>query len=166
MTTRYSAAEIIEIAVQIENNGYLFYTGAAEKTIDADSKEIFLFLAAEEKKHISAFKELFANIGDTVPQGEYTDEYFSYLRALGDDHIFTGKSAGEDALAAVTGDIGVLTLALNFEKDSILLFTELLNVVADNARTLVQELIRQERQHFCKLTELKATLIKKNSIMS
>jgi rubrerythrin len=43
--------DLIDIAIQREKEAFLFYTDLSRKIEDADTKEIILWIAEEEKKH-------------------------------------------------------------------------------------------------------------------
>jgi Rubrerythrin. len=47
----FNIDEIFEIAEQIERNGVIFYTRAAEKFSEYTKKSVFLNLADMERKH-------------------------------------------------------------------------------------------------------------------
>lgn len=48
--------EAVKLAMGIEENGIRFYEEASEKTIDTRDKEVYHFLAGEEKMHYSILK--------------------------------------------------------------------------------------------------------------
>ena len=59
----YSAKEIVEIAVRIEENGYAFYIAAAEMIREPnDIKNLFLDLAEQETMHTATFQKIFDKI--------------------------------------------------------------------------------------------------------
>ena len=54
----FSGSDIVEIAVEIEKNGYDFYTKLSTQLKDQKAKEAFRFMANEEKQHIEDFKKM------------------------------------------------------------------------------------------------------------
>jgi len=56
MAMRFSADEVLEMAVELERRGIAFYENLSKKTSDQKSREIFIFLGEEEKKHLEYFQ--------------------------------------------------------------------------------------------------------------
>lgn len=83
----YTAQEIAEIAVRIEENGHDFYIAAAEMTENENVKKMFLGLAQKEESHIAAFKHLLSKV-----EFEHTEfdleSSGDYLQHQADTHIF------------------------------------------------------------------------------
>jgi len=52
-------------------------------------------------------------------------------------------------------DKEAIQIAIGFEKDSLLFFGEIGKFVPNYDRQVIEELIRQEREHLSKLSELK-----------
>lgn len=148
----FSGEEIVKLAVAIEQQGQKFYEIAVDKVDDPKIKAMFTGLAGEEKQHISDFEKLGAGLEQGfVPNESYVNEYSDYMHALIDNHVFNHDNI--DKLAAgVTTSREALAVALQFEKDSILIFQELYNVVDAAGKDIIGKLIEQEKQHIHKLT--------------
>ena len=58
MPTSYSATELMEMAVDTEKGGKLFYETVAAQTKDDNLKGLFSYLADEENKHIRVFEDI------------------------------------------------------------------------------------------------------------
>jgi rubrerythrin len=157
MSGEFTAAEIAELGVQIEENGFEFYTGCAERATDVKIKEVFVFLAGEEKRHIAAFKKIHDSALTYQPEELYPDEYFAYMKELAAEHVFSLSGAGQKAALSVTIDRAAIDLALTFEKESIAYFEEMKKSLASDESGLVERLIEQEKIHIEKLTLLKST---------
>ena len=80
-----SAAEVLQFAVKIEENGYDFYTKYVKKLDSENEKEVFQYLADEESKHIKIFSRMLDGIESFKQQVNYPDEYFAYLQAYADN---------------------------------------------------------------------------------
>ena len=50
MAVFFSGSELLEIAIGIERNGMAFYQAVADKTGKRDVKDIYTYLAGEEKQ--------------------------------------------------------------------------------------------------------------------
>ena len=87
--TQFRGEEIIEIAVQMEQAGKLFYEKAAQVAEDAKLKDMLDFLAQEEDKHIKDFTKLGEKLNyNFLPADTYAGEYEDYVRSLVSSHIF------------------------------------------------------------------------------
>ncbi len=148
----FSGEEIVKLAVAIEQQGQKFYEIAVGKVDGIEIKAMFTALAGEEKQHISDFEALGAGLGqEFFPNESYVSEYSNYIQALIDNHVFNHDNI--DKLAAgVTTAREALAVALQFEKDSILIFQELYNVVDASGKDIIGKLIEQEKQHIHKLS--------------
>jgi len=156
MARIFDSSEIIGFAVKIEENGYAFYHEAARLVNSRKAKEVLIWLAGEEKKHIAAFHALQKIIGEYQPSGEsFSGEYEEYVKALVDENVFTKDKGGEILARMVkTGDDAV-SAGLGLEKDSIIFFQEMKKYVPPAQHQQIDELIRQERIHIIKLKGLK-----------
>jgi rubrerythrin len=149
--TQFRGEEIIEIAVQMEESGKLFYEKASQVVADARLQEVLIFLAQEEDKHIQDFTKLGEKLHYHFLPGEsYTGEYEDYVRSLVNSHIFNVNQV-EDLVKEAKSDKDILQLALSFEKDSIILFQEFKNMGNQAAQEIIEELINEERGHIKKI---------------
>ena len=160
----YSADEIVDIAVRIEENGQKFYSACAESTSDANLKKVFNHLADQEEKHKSTFEKLREKMADyKLDSATYTDEVDLYIKALADSQVF---SPGTDVvrLAKETGDVlSLLSLAIGAEKDSILFYGEMLELTEDAQRKTISAIVREEQSHVVELTSLKRAISARSS---
>ena len=104
MDGTFAGSEIAEIAVEIERNGKDFYTTLAGQSKDERAKGIFGYLADEEAKHIAAFREILDSVKSYEPKEAYPVEYFAYMRALAEEHVFTRKNTGAEVAEKVKTD--------------------------------------------------------------
>ena len=64
-----SSSEVVQFAVNIEENGYHYYRSIAEKLASNAEKDIFNYLADEERKHIKTFETMLKQIERFDPPG-------------------------------------------------------------------------------------------------
>ena len=143
----YSGEEIIEIAVRIEENGYAFYTTAAE-TIkkDNDIKGLLLDLAEKELHHITIFQNLAKKF--EAEKFEFNlDEAADYINYLASQHIFGKAGAGVEIAKTVKSPKEALEVALKFENDSVTFYTELEKRTESDAKKLLHQVIEEEKEH-------------------
>ncbi|MGI6453806.1 MAG: ferritin-like domain-containing protein [Syntrophomonadaceae bacterium] len=149
--TQFRGEEIIEIAVQMEQSGKLFYEKASQVTEDAKLKEMLIYLAQEEDKHIEDFTKLGEKLNYSfLPVETYAGEYEDYVRSLVNSHIFNINQV-EDLIKEIKSDKDILRFALSFEKDSIVFFQELKNMGNKIAKEVIEDLINEERGHIKKI---------------
>ena len=58
MSITFSGRELLEIAIQIEKNGFTFYANVARKVAEPKVIEVINWLAQEENSHIKRFEEI------------------------------------------------------------------------------------------------------------
>jgi len=148
----FQAAEIAEAAVNIEQQGQAFYKQAADAAGNPDVKDFFTFFATEEAKHeaiFTAFKERMGSI--ELPAWSTSDEYGAYLKALIDSHSIFSPHLKE-RLVNSRDENEAIRLAMGFEKDTILFFMEMKELVPDSEKGFVQQCIDEERSHLRKLS--------------
>jgi rubrerythrin len=156
----FSALEIIDIAVRIEENGEIFYRELAKTMEPGHVKDLFLFLADEDVRHRNLFAGLMSSIKNLeismdAPHQEYPGEYFAYLNAFADDHIFTKQDTGYRAAGRLrTGD-DALSFALQIELDSVLFYIEMKQLIHASQWPIVDQIINEERGHYLRLSDLR-----------
>jgi len=154
----FAGREIVEISVQIEKNGMDYYNALIKKTKNMKAKEVFKYLAGEEEKHIIIFKNILDALEKYEPQEVVTDEYFAYMNALASEHVFTIKNKGLDMAGKTKSDKEAIRLGIGFEKDSIIFYEGMKNVVPERDKKTVDAVIEQEKTHLRKLSEIKSGL--------
>ena len=151
----FSGSEIVEMAVEIEKNGRDFYDKVSKFLKDKNMKHIFKYLADQEEKHINVFKGMLSAVKKYEPSEAYTDEYFSYIKALSEEHIFTKKKKGKEIADTVKDGEKAVELGLGFERDSILFYYEMKNFVLKSEHNIIDGLIKEEQMHLKKLSLLR-----------
>ncbi|MFQ5329427.1 MAG: ferritin family protein [Thermodesulfobacteriota bacterium] len=162
--TRFSGKDVIEMAVRIEENGLAFYTEAAEASESDEIKELFHYLADEEKRHVFCFENIGKSFDDENLPGisdPYIEETSLYLGALANSRVFTEKNEGSRMAKEIRDENDALRTAIDMEKDSILFYYELDKVVKGKDKSVLALLIAEEKKHLAKLTELQNILSEK-----
>ncbi|MFC1512585.1 ferritin family protein [bacterium] len=155
---KFKANELLEFAIRIEENGETFYKDMAWKNNNEKIKELFNYLADEETKHKDTFKSMLEKIEDYEPMEAYPDEYFLYLREYADEHIFNDTNNLSKKIESLKTDLEILDFAVTIEKDSILYYMEMKNLVSSNDKNVIENIIQEERMHYRKLVEIKKLL--------
>ncbi len=153
----FAAAEALEMAMQIERNGEVFYNAVAAKPTDPSVKKLFQELAAQEQRHYEVFQNMAGTVGgaarSSAPDAE-RDEYEAYLQAALDNALFAGADKAL-ALAEQAHDRqAALRVAIGFEKDTLLFFYDLRDMVGEAERKAVNGIIQEEKLHLRRLAKL------------
>jgi rubrerythrin len=151
----FDAAQALEMAQQIEQNGEAYYTAVAAKQADRDVQRLFEDLAAQERIHYQVFSQMLATVGPApvLPAEEY-DQYGAYLQVALNNALFAGPDKAL-ALAAMAKDKATaLRGALGFEKDTLLFFYDLREMVAEKDRAAVTRIISEEKSHVRRLARM------------
>ena len=151
----FSASEVVEMGIQIEKNGLDFYNVAKGMAKENKVKELFKYLASQEEEHIKTFEGILSEVKKYEPFEAYPGEYFAYIKTLSEEYVFTKLKAGLKAAKDIKNDKEAVNLAIGFEKDSILFYYAMKNVVLEGEHNTIGRLIEQEQEHLKKLSELK-----------
>lgn len=152
-----SASEVVLFAVKIEETGQYFYRTFAEKLESEAEKEILNYLADEEAKHIKIFETMLKSVEKFKPSISYPDEYFAYLQAYADNIIFVQDTLEKEVLK-INNVKDAADFGIRRELDSILYYQEIKSLVPEKEKDLIDEIIKEERKHFLKLSSLKKEL--------
>jgi rubrerythrin len=156
---KYSIDEIMEMAVRTETLGYQFYTGMAEKfRKDEGLARLFTTLASKEKVHEKTFTELKAKVAKQGTEPVEWDEVSNYMRAFVESEFFLGKGKALPSMDHVKTVRDAVTFAMGFEKETLLYFYELRNVVKE--KEIVDEVINEEKSHIRWLAAFRVGLAK------
>ncbi|MBW2622626.1 MAG: ferritin family protein [Deltaproteobacteria bacterium] len=151
MLYAFNAAEVFQIAIDIEENGRSFYEKAREKIDNEEVKAVFKSLGLAEIQH----KELFASLLSKLPASaresavwDPEDEMNQYLKMMADMHVFRTSEDLDSRLAGISSAKDALTLALEFEKDSIVFFLSMKDMTEEKqGRDLIDQLVKEELNH-------------------
>ena len=159
MGVRFTGPDLVALALEIERNGAAFYEACLSRDNGERASRVFRFMLGEERKHVQQFQELESLLKGIENLGKpMSDEEQQYLTALATSNIFTAEGTGEEMAEMAEDAEEALELAMQFEKDSVLFYSEFLNFVTEAARPVVEEILRQEKVHISQLAELRAFL--------
>ena len=158
MSIPFYGNELINIAIGIERRGIAFYDVLARSTQNAKAREIFHYLVGMERDHILVFQGMLDEVDKHEVPEAYAGEYGAYLQALFDSAVFTDDAVTSELAAQSENDIAALELGINAEKDSILFYYEMREMMPKAARVKIDKIIAEEKQHLRQLSEFKKTL--------
>ncbi len=150
MAYDFNAADIFEMAEQIERNGMAYYKKASEKATNPEAKEFFNFMSGIEAQH----EKTFAAMREELTQGETQPTVFDpdnesvlYLRALADTKVFTKEQEPPEEMEAI------LNMAIDAEKNSIAFYAGMRDLVPEKrGKERLDHIIQEEKSHIVLLT--------------
>jgi rubrerythrin len=151
----FTASDIVEFAIRIEENGAAFYRFAIQIAKDESTKNLFAQLAKAEDQHKKTFEKIFAAMDKAAPPEAYAGEYAAYLHNYVDNAIIFKKEALDQELAKVKDTMSALDFAIQREMDSILYYHEIKGLVPANEHGTVDLIIEEERRHLAMLSTMK-----------
>ena len=158
MGSIFAGSEIVEIGIQIEQNGRDFYNTLARQSNNTAASGIFKYLAGEEVKHIAVFQNILSKAGEYEPVGLDAGQYFAYMNALAGEYVFTQKDKGEGIDKRIKSDKEAVDTGIGFEKDSIIFYEGMKKAVPEYDLKVIDELIVQEQAHLMQLIDLESKI--------
>lgn len=152
---KFNVIEMLEMAKEIETKGYRLYSTHAKETDDPKLRELFNKLASDEQDHYDTFDKLEKEYKDKEHKDyNYLEkvEVNDYLQSLVQFEVFP-PGAKEELKGLSTEE--VLDKAIQSEKDSILLYRELIPYNEENTREVLEKLIEEEKEHYVSLINYK-----------
>ena len=150
--------EIIEIAVRLEENGEAFYNSAAENATTPGIKDLFEDLAMQEQYHRRAFQQMGRDVVELALSPEQFDEFQAYTGALLQQSFFAAPESALNVAAKAEDERAALKAALDFEKEAMLFFHELEEVVKGPGKETIARIVQEEKQQIQRLSGMLATL--------
>ena len=151
MSFEFNADEILEMAQHIERNGARFYRRAAELVEEAAIRKLLEDLAAWEDGHERAFVTMRADLAAHESEPQVFDpehEISMYLRAMADGHVFDARVDPADTLTGRESAEDILRMAIGQEKDSIVFYTGLKEMISQTAgKERIEAIIKEEMGH-------------------
>lgn len=155
MAEFFKAAEIAATAVEMERRGQEFYKALARAADNEEVKRFFEYFATEESRHEGIFQGIADQLGPVeLPAWSTNEEYMDYVQALLDSHALFSRPQGYDMAGQCKSLEEALRLAMSFEKDSLLFFMEMAELVPEKQREAVKRCAAEERLHLRQLGEM------------
>ncbi|MDY6874819.1 MAG: ferritin family protein [Chloroflexota bacterium] len=151
----FTAAEALNIALEIEKNGETFYKEVAAKSATPEVKALFEDLAVQERGHYQVFQKMLGGMSPApkLPAAEY-DEYDAYLQVALDNALFAGPDKALALARQAEDREAALRAALGFEKDTLLFFYDVRDMVGEADRETLSRIIREEKAHLRRLVKM------------
>jgi rubrerythrin len=152
-----TAAEALKWAMEIEKNGEVFYNEVAAKSADPEVEALFEDLAIQERGHYRVFQQMLGRVRpdpDLSSVGVQYDEYQTYLQVALDQALFAGPDKGLTLARQAQDRDTALRAAMGFEKDTLLFFYDLREMVSEAERRAISDIILEEKSHLRRLAKM------------
>lgn len=136
--------QAIQTAVRAEELGMTFYSFMAKKyENDPVAKEMFDILVSDEADHKRQFAQLLKEAPDVEKTLSQADSIF--MQSVDISRYFKNMEKPEEA-----GDITkILEGVLNFEKDSVLFYSHMKEIIGDYPQ--LEMIVKTEKEHVAKI---------------
>ena len=162
MKNAFNPQEIVNIAINIEENGKKLYEILETKAKDQKLKAVCKYLKEQEEIHLKFFQEMLGNIGDYVIHEFSPGEYEAYLRAIASEYILTQEIIRGKIKEGFHSDLEAIEFGIFVEKESILTYSALRDYVLAGKKEVLDKVINEERKHMTDLIALKNLLKKED----
>lgn len=155
LKNKFNVFEMLEMAKEIENRGYRLYSTQAKVVEDKKLEKLFKKLASDEQEHYNTFDKLEKKYKENEEKDySYVEEVKvnDYLKSLVEYEVFP---KGEKEELKEMDIEKVLDRAIKSEKDSILLYQELVPYNNKETKEILYRLIKEEKEHYVSLVNYK-----------
>jgi len=155
----FQAAEVLDMAIEIERQGLAFYTGCIAARANEAVSEVFEYAADQERRHIELFSKIKSDLAEyTVPES-YPGETLSYLRGFTKTRVFESVDEATCSAEAVTDELEAVEMAIDLERSTIAFYSGVKQIVRESEQDVVEEIIAEEHRHIRRLLQLKDSLM-------
>ena len=161
MPVTFTADEIFEMAIEIERNGVVLYREAAERSSDKKTKRMLLEMAETEDGHLETFRRMREGLGSENGAAIFDPDNRSvmYLQTMADARGWEGKISPTQELSGSETTRQIIEIALNSEKESVVFYFGLKDLVPVKAdKDTVEEIIIEELGHISELLKMLKSL--------
>ena len=153
MGIQLTGEDLIDFAVQTEIHGAHFYREAAELSEDDEASDLFEYLAFQEERHRLVFEGLSEAVVPSAIDADEAQEALGYISAAVDQECF-GKSSALKQIRPGASSEEMVRQAMVFERETLLFFYGLRDLVRPAERALLDDIIAEEKSHMRQLARL------------
>ncbi|MBD3379141.1 MAG: hypothetical protein GF408_01600 [Candidatus Omnitrophica bacterium] len=160
MEQKYTAKDVIDMAIQSKSKGVDLYLDLARNSENYHVGKLFMELAKDEQKHKHELEHLRESIASEKAEEAYPGEKALYLNALVDTSTFNCDETLKKVLETTISEEEALQAGITFEKDFLLFLHELKLNVLKEAEETIDNLLSEEIKHLGDMFNLKDSLEK------
>ncbi len=155
---RLSLNDAVDFAVNLEKSGIDFYQDCSQKAKKEYSRNVFLFLANEEKKHLEVLKRMFQAVeerGDATISGKRAKMLLdAYAKAF-----FPGEAMVGDKPLKKLNVVESIDFAIKIELNTINYYKKLKSVLSEEHAGAMDKILAEENEHYERFKRLKSSLV-------
>ncbi|MCF8062785.1 MAG: hypothetical protein K9M82_09735 [Deltaproteobacteria bacterium] len=152
----FTAAELMDMAVRIEDHGRAFYEACLSEPLGEESEDLFRYLLEQELEHARLFSRMKETLdGDENLPESYPGELRSYMEAFTAGAVFDDPHNVSRRVRELKGPVEILEAALEFEKKSILFYSGMKTLVRRSDVEQVDRVMAEENDHVRRLLALR-----------
>lgn len=141
----FTLPDIFELAIQLEKNGEKRCRQVLRKRLDPQLSELMLWMATEEKKHISWLQELMAAANALEGNTALDKTNRALLTGMLGQQSF---SLGDADFDRIDDPKMLAALLIEFENDTVLFYELIRTLVTEpQALTYLERIIAEEKNH-------------------
>ena len=159
MSISFSGGELLAIAIDIERRGIVFYDVMAKSAENGEVRLVFQALVDMEHRHVQTFQAMLAEAGSDKNEEAYSGEEAAYLKSLVESNIFSDDAITSELFTSLDNDIEALEMAIGLEKDSILFYYQIKDIIPQKEQLLLERIIAEEKSHLRDLSKAKRQLV-------
>ncbi len=149
MKPKFSGAEVIQLAISMEEEGVRFYEKYAA-IADVELKEILLGMAEDERQHALIFKDMYNQLDVSE-----TEESYLFDETVQDFFATYAKNEGfSRSQKPIDSVIDALKIGVETEKVTIDYYESLLPYASEDVKAILNRLIAEENRHLERLQSL------------
>ena len=148
----FTAQDILDIAIRLENNGEKTYLDASRNTQDTALKSLLSWIAEEERAHANWFSQL----KERLEKGEDHHLMAEFSRALVEDVVQEQAfSLHEVDFETINTPEKMIRTFIGFEDDTIAFYEVLKGFIDDpTIAGQMEQIIEEEKKHMTRFGEL------------
>lgn len=154
----FRAGEILDMAVQIEEQGLALYESCAQASLGSETTEVFEYLIAQEKNHVKIFTRMKQGLDDSPLPESYPGETRGYIESFVKDRVFSSPEEAAQRAAHISEPREAVALAIGFEQRSILFYSAMKDAARQSEGGVIDRVIAQEHEHIRRLVKLQRDL--------
>jgi len=150
----FSINEIIDLAVQIEQNGEKLLQAAQKEVSEPELVSLLQWMENEERQHVEWFSQLRPTTKESTDMSHLEEMGKNLLKEMLGDQSF---SLGDIDFSKLENIKELITTMMEFEKDTVLFYQLIRSAVTDQETlTLLDRIVSEENRH---AERLKAFLV-------
>ena len=154
----FRAAEIMDMAIAIEEDGRALYQSCVSDQFDPRVQEVFKYMVAQEKEHICIFRQMRDGLPDYELPETYPGEMADYIATFVQQRVFDEPELSGESCRAFADHDEAIDTALELERRSILFYSAMSSVVRESEQAAIEKIIAQEHLHIRRLLQLRREL--------